>query len=123
MDVTLVTNQNDATVIIVKLPDQRIIGATVSAVRMELAKIIKFHKTCVLLDFSQVEFIDSMGMALIFSAIRACKSYGAEAKLVHLNPQPQLALTLAGVDEMIEFYDNPDQAIQAFQRPVPPESH
>ncbi len=79
--------------------------------------MIKFHKTNVLLNFNHVEFIDSMGMAIIFSAMRACRQYGAEAKLVALQQQPKMALLLAGVDEIMQLYDSQDQALSDFQPP------
>ena len=56
-----------------------------------------------ILDFSEVTFIDSSGVAVVINALRAMKRMGGHLMLTGIGAQPMKVFRAAGVDKIIEI--------------------
>lgn len=56
--------------------------------------------TCIL-DFEQVSFMDSSGIAVVISALRNMRQIGGKAMLRSVPPQPLKVLQASGIDRLI----------------------
>ena len=66
-----------------------------------------------LVDMSALTFIDSAATQMIIAAHRVARHEGETLALVHPTAPVARVLSLVGVDQMINIYDNVDEAITA----------
>ena len=59
-------------------------------------------KVCVL-DFQDVGFVDSSGIAVVISALRNMNRIGGELLLCGLGEQPLKVFRMSGIDKLIEI--------------------
>lgn len=65
----------------------------------------------VLLDLSQVTFIDSAGLAALIKAHREADAAQAMFAVVHPTPQTRKLIQVLGLDQLLLVYDSPEQAL------------
>lgn len=56
-----------------------------------------------ILDFSEVTFIDSSGVAVVINALRNMKAIGGRLLLTGIGKQPMKVFHAAGIDKIIEI--------------------
>ena len=59
-------------------------------------------RTCVL-DFEEVSFMDSSGIAVVINALRAMNKTQGQLLLSGLNPQPLKVFRASGIDKLIHM--------------------
>ena len=67
------------------------------------AKIEAYTPAICVLDFSEVTFIDSSGVAVVINALRAMKRIDGRLLLTGIGRQPMKVFHAAGVDKLIEI--------------------
>lgn len=67
------------------------------------AKIEAYTPAICVLDFSEVTFIDSSGVAVVINALRAMKRIDGRLLLTGIGRQPMKVFRAAGVDRLIEI--------------------
>lgn len=67
------------------------------------AKIEAYTPAVCVLDFSDVTFIDSSGVAVVINALRAMKRIDGRLLLTGIGRQPMKVFRAAGVDRLIEI--------------------
>ena len=65
----------------------------------------------VLLDFGQVDFIDSTGLGVLVKSHRAAEASGAVFAVVHPTKQTRRLIRVLGLDQLILVYDSREQAL------------
>ena len=72
------------------------------------------HKS-ILLNLSQVSFLDSTGLGRLVACLTSASS--REATLALLSPSPRVrdVLEITGTAQLFEIFDDEDEAIQSFQ--------
>lgn len=75
--------------------------------RESIEKEIKNQATQIILDCSELSYMDSTGMGVLIELRNRTKEMGQ--KIIMMNPQPNIKklLALTGVDKIIEIVDNP----------------
>lgn len=74
---------------------------TARLMRTEIDKMIFIHKPEILvIDFSEVRFMDSSGIGLILGRLDKAESVGASLRLVGLSPTLMKLVRLAGIERM-----------------------
>ena len=66
-------------------------------------KIEAYTPEICILDFQEVTFMDSFGIAVVINALRNIKRIGGELKLCGINEQPMKVFRTSGIDRMIEI--------------------
>jgi len=67
------------------------------------AKVEAYTPAICILDFSEVTFIDSSGVAVVINAYRAMNRISGHLLLTGIGPQPMKVFHAAGVDKIIEI--------------------
>lgn len=67
------------------------------------AKIEAYTPAICVLDFTDVTFIDSSGVAVVINALRAMKRIDGRLLLTGIGRQPMKVFRAAGVDRLIEI--------------------
>ena len=69
------------------------------------------HKQ-VLLDFTDVTFIDSTGLGVLVKSHRAAEATGATFAVVHPTPQTRKLIRVLGLDQLLHVYDSHEEALR-----------
>ena len=67
------------------------------------AKVEAYTPAICILDFSEVTFIDSSGVAVVINALRNMKAIGGHLMLTGIGSQPMKVFRAAGIDTLIEI--------------------
>ena len=75
--------------------------------RDSIEEKIKTQASEIILDCSELSYMDSTGMGVLIELRNKTKELGQ--KIIMMNPRPNIRklLALTGVDEIIEIVDNP----------------
>lgn len=67
------------------------------------AKIEAYTPDVCVLDFSEVSFIDSSGIAVVINALRAMTQIEGKLMLVGIASQPMKVFRASGIDKIVEI--------------------
>jgi len=67
------------------------------------AKIEAYKPSVCVLDFQEVTFVDSSGIAVVINAMRAMAQMGGRIVLTGLSPQPMKVFRASGLDKLVEM--------------------
>ena len=68
-----------------------------------VAKIDSYTPEECILDFSEVSFMDSSGIAVVINALRSMTQIEGELLLTGLSPQPMRVFRASGIDKLVEI--------------------
>lgn len=66
-------------------------------------KVDEYHPKLCVLDFRDVTFMDSSGIAVVISAHRRMRELDGRLKLKNIPPQPAKVFRAAGIDRVAEI--------------------
>ena len=67
------------------------------------AKIESYTPDVCILDFSEVSFVDSSGIAVVINAMRAMTQIEGKLLLMGISPQPMRVFQASGIDKLVEI--------------------
>ena len=67
------------------------------------AKIEAYTPILCILDFQEVTFMDSSGIAVVINALRSMKKLGGDIVLTGLNDQPLKVFRTSGIDKLVSI--------------------
>jgi anti-sigma B factor antagonist len=91
-----------------------VFGDEASALRAELKKILNTSKKIVL-DLSEVSYIDSGGLGTLVGVYSSARNAGADIKLAGLGQRVRDVLQITKLVTVFEVYDNEQKARAAFR--------
>ena len=68
-----------------------------------LAKIEAYTPDVCILDFSEVSFVDSSGIAVVINALRAMNQIEGRLVLSDISPQPLRVFRASGIDKLVDI--------------------
>ena len=67
------------------------------------AKIEAYTPEICILDFSEVSFVDSSGIAVVINALRSMTQIEGHLLLTGISPQPMREFRASGIDKLVEI--------------------
>ena len=67
------------------------------------AKIEAYMPQICVLDFQEVSFVDSSGIAVVINALRSMSQIEGRLLLTGLSPQPMRVFRASGIDKLVEI--------------------
>jgi len=67
------------------------------------AKIESYTPEICTLDFQDVSFVDSSGIAVVINALRSMTQIEGKLLLIGLSPQPMRVFRASGIDKIVEI--------------------
>lgn len=67
------------------------------------AKIEAYTPEVCILDFSEVSFMDSSGIAVVINALRDMRAIGGRLILTAIGHQPMRVFRASGIDQLVEI--------------------
>lgn len=75
--------------------------------RERLAKALASKPSRILVDLSQVPYMDSSGVATLVEALQHCRKAGCELMLTSLHPKVRSIFEIAKLDQVFKIVDAP----------------
>ena len=69
------------------------------------AKIEAYTPEICILDFSEVSFVDSSGIAVVINALRSMTQIEGHLLLTGISPQPMRVFRASGIDKLVEIQE------------------
>ena len=67
------------------------------------AKIESYTPDICILDFTEVSFVDSSGIAVVINALRGMTQIEGKLLLTGISPQPMRVFQASGIDKLVEI--------------------
>ena len=74
-------------------------------IRAIVAKIDSYTPDVCVLDFSEVSFMDSSGIAVVINALRGMTQIEGKLRITGISPQPMRVFRASGIDKIVEIQE------------------
>ena len=86
--------------------ERPVIGQLANDIRAEIeAKIEAYTPEICILDFQEVSFMDSSGIAVVINALRCMKRIDGRLELSGIQAQPMRVFQASGVDKIVQIQE------------------
>lgn len=87
--------------------------ATAPRLRQRVVGLVGEGHTRLIFDFSGVDFIDSIGLAMVVAALKRTRTRGGDVVVAGAVPRVQALFEITRLVEIIRFFPTVDQALVA----------
>ncbi|MCX6826077.1 MAG: STAS domain-containing protein [candidate division Zixibacteria bacterium] len=109
-----ITDEIKGDVAIIHLEGKVMGGPDATMFHGRLHEIVKGGKKHVVIDLAKVEWMSSVGLGMLISALTTLKNNQGELKLASVTKSIQSLLTITRLITIFETYDSIEQAIKSF---------
>ena len=95
---------------IIRLPS-RLTMADSAAYRHSIRDLVDRGHTRIVMEMGRVEFVDSSGLSVLVSAVKAARSAGGDVVLSALTPQVQALVELTRLHHLFEIFADEASAV------------
>jgi anti-sigma B factor antagonist len=95
-------------------PVGRMDSVTAATFRAEVRKLVDTGATWLVLDLSEVSFLDSAGLGAILSGLRLVREAGGDLRLARPSPQASAVLKLTSLSKVLPVYPSVEAALDTF---------
>lgn len=101
-------------ILVVVVAEARLDANNVQAFRSYMSPALQQHHH-VVLDVSQVHFVDSAGLGALLACMRQVHGAAGQLKLCGLTKPVEMLFTVMRMQHIFALYNTRDEALQAFQ--------
>jgi anti-sigma B factor antagonist len=101
-------------VAVIDLKGPLAIGESEDLFRERVAKLLEEKSASILVNFENVDFIDSSGVGALIKCLTSVTKAGGTMKGLRPGPAVQRILKITGVYNLFEFFDDEKRAIASF---------
>ncbi|HYF03290.1 MAG TPA: STAS domain-containing protein [Patescibacteria group bacterium] len=109
------TIEQDDDIVIFTLKETRLDGITAPDVKAEMLIVSQPNIKALILDLSNVEFVDSHGLGALLLASRQMREHDAPVAIVGANEHTQRLLRISQLDLLFDYYDSVQEALADYQ--------
>ena len=114
MGLSVITDLENDDIAIIRLNGELVVSE-VDKLRNEVRDIIGRNIYKIILDMSEIDFIDSSGIGLLVEILKTLNKYnGGQLKLVNLNRQVKEILRKIQLYSIFEIHSSEDEALESF---------
>ena len=113
MSVKASTRQSGS-VIIIDLSGQIKLGEGTAVLRDAVKDLLGKGQKKILLNLADVNYVDSITVGVLISALSSVRNQGGELKLLHLTKKVRTVLEITKLDTVFHILDDETEAIAAF---------
>ena len=85
-------------------------------VKAQIANLVSEQRPNLIINMSEVSFVDSLGLAALVSGLKLCRKNRGMLKLVGLQPSVRTLFEITRLDQAFELYPNTADAFGSFNR-------
>lgn len=112
-----ISNNQYGNVDVVKLP-QRLIMENSMAIRKDLLELISSGHRYLVLDLGKVAFVDSSGLSVLVSALKAAHKTAGQVVLLNLTDDVRALIELTRMHEVFQIFADEQAAIDQLNQEV-----
>ncbi len=101
-------------VIILDLNGPLVAGVGEEALRGKVNECVVEGRQKILLNLSEITRIDSTGIGELVASIKLAERFGAQVKLVRIDARVKHVLNLSRILPLLEFHEDEEEALRAF---------
>ena len=109
-------------VVVMQLPEQLNLEQ-VPSFQQELAPLLESHRPRIVLDCSQVRYVDGAGIEMLLYSLEEARKRDGDLKLAEVSPESKVLLELMRVDRVFEVFATAEEAVRSFSavpgEPIP----
>lgn len=102
----------DGHTIMVLAPAGRLDITTAWQFRLQLQECISKHSPHVVVNLSQVNFIDSSGLTSLLAGMREADKVKGSFRICNVHPEARLVFEVTMMDTVFEIFDTEEQVLQ-----------
>jgi anti-sigma B factor antagonist len=99
---------------IIELKGSLIGGENAKLFRDKLYTLITESKKNVVVDMTDVKYVNSTGIGILISGYTTLKNAGGDLKLAHISDKVQGVLNITKLNQIFNIYNNVDEAVKSF---------
>lgn len=103
-------------------PSQHITEVNAQEIRDWVKESLSSGAKHLLIDFKDVQFINSSGLGALAIALKDAREAGCDLALCQLNPQARMTLEISGMDQAFDIYSNQDDFVQKIPSAAQPKT-
>jgi anti-anti-sigma factor len=107
---------SDGTTIIVLTPAGRLDIRTAWQFRLELQQCISKVSPHIVINLSQVSFVDSSGLTALVAGMRDADKNKGSFRICEVHPESRLVFEVTMMDSVFEIYDTKQEALETLPR-------
>jgi len=100
-------------VVIMQMPEH-LNAVGVRTFMQELEPLLETHRPRIVLDCSQVRYMDSAGVEMMLHCLEEAMKRDGDLKLASLSPESEVVLELMRVARVFEAFATSDEAVRSF---------
>lgn len=102
--------------VVIELKGNVMGGAEATELNELLHKLIQENKKNVIIDLSEVKFMNSSGLGMLISSFTTMKSNGGNLKLANATDKIQSLLVITKLVTIFENYDSVEEAVKSYSK-------
>ncbi len=106
----------DDTTVIVLAPSGRLDITTAWQFRLKLQECISKHSPHVVVNLSQVNFIDSSGLTSLVAGMRDADKVKGSFRICNVHPEAKLVFEVTMMDSVFEIFETESEALDGAPR-------
>src|SRR5438105_2331445 len=95
-------------------PQGRLDAGTAGVFRAEVRDLLDAGAARIVLDMSEVSFLDSGGIGGIISGVRLVRKAGGDLRIARPSPQANMVLELTSLNKVLPVYSSLEDALAGF---------
>lgn len=109
----------DGKTVIILTPDGRLDITTAWQFRLKLQECISRVSPHVVVNLSQVNFIDSSGLTSLVAGMRDADKVKGSFRICNVHPEAKLVFEVTMMDSVFEIFDTEEEALAGIPKGVP----
>jgi anti-sigma B factor antagonist len=97
-------------------PSEKLNMATAMDLREAISALVSSGMNFLIIDLSEVDFIDSSGLGGLVSGLKKAREQGGDLRLAAPNEQIKLVLELTNLDKVLASFTDAETALQEWPR-------
>ncbi len=94
---------------IIEMP-KRMDATAVGAMRKRTTRAFESEANLVIFDFKNCDFMDSLGLSIIVTALKMSAKANKKLRLVHVGPEVRLLLQITRFDRICDIHESLESA-------------
>ena len=107
-------------VLIVDLEGRLVAGTSEEALHEAMNRLVAEGHKNILLNLSEVEWIDSSGIGELVASIKLARRFGSSVKLLRMGDRVRHVLSVSQLLPLLDVYEKEEDAVEAFQQESQP---
>jgi anti-sigma B factor antagonist len=103
-------------VTVVDISGRIVLGAESAAFRDKICDLLHAGHTQILLNLSDVDFIDSSGLGVLISSLTSARKQGGELKLLNLPAKIRYLMEITRLDTFFDVTNDEATGVKSFAR-------